>query len=602
MPRDSHLAARGAKVAFVIVSLVGRLAGAQIELSLDNAPIVSPTQSAAESAARQAEADDQFRTILEPQQGEDVTVDNANQAPVVLKPMPRDLLPPSPAPATPQPCAEERTVEMPLDDFTSLRKQRADKWEGQSLSRGPNVVLGASELTGRAVKDALVLSLKLQITLGNNDEWKSVPIIGDDVVLIEASADGETLPVTRLNGYLVWPTTRSGELTVSVDFMVPSRGPRGSLEYDFLIARTPVTRFSCRFPVSGLEPRLAAAQEAKVTNDNGESVLEATLRPTTRIHLVGYKDIGDDKEEAARVFAESMSLLSIEEGAFDVFAVIRYTILYAGAKRFDVRIPKGMTVESADGEGAFHFTVENSDGGSILRGETAFPIRNNYEISMRLRRKTAADGEVLSVPLPRPLGVEREHGWLAVEVLGKLKVEEHKAVDITSLDVRQLPPEMVKSAVSPIVRAYRYHAPTAAVELSVERLPEQEPASASVDRIRAFTVVSEDGKMLTDMRIRLRNRLRPNLALVVPPDVQILSVHLDGEAVRPSRDADGRLILPLKRSAGDENLEQITLQTVMESRASSFDLAGVKHLALPAVDLPASSTEWTVYLPAKKVY
>ncbi len=589
-------------VLLTIVTLLCRDTAAQP----DDA-IVSPTQSAEESAARQAEADFSFTNILAPQQA-------VNQGVVIQEKMPapsrrRPVMPFPEAEAPPPPPADsagtttaERSAELPLADYAALRRRLNEQRERRALVEGPNVVLGASRFSGRAVQDALSLQLELQVTLGNNDQWKIVPVIGDDVVLLRATANNETIPVSRQDGYIVWPTRRSGELTVRVEFMVPSRGGRGSLEYDFFIAKTPVTRFSCRFPVAGLEPRIAAAQEARVTSDEESSLLEATLRPTPRIHLVGYKDIGGEDEEEARVFAESMNLLSIEESALEVFSVIRYTILYAGAKQFEVRIPDGMTVISADGEGAFRYVVEPVGDAMVLRGETAFPIRNNYEISIRLRRKTGVDGMAFSAPLPRPLDVEREHGWLAVEVPGKLRIEEMAKQDIIALDVRQLPPEMVKSAVSPIIRAYRYHTPTARVELAYEKLPEKEPASASVDRVRAFSVISEDGRMLTDLKIRLRNRLRPSLALDMPDDVSVLSVHLDGEAVRPSRDAKGRLILPLKRSEGVDSLEQITLQTVLESRVEPFRMAGRETLRLPAIDLPVSSAEWSVYLPARNVY
>ena len=73
---------------------------------------------------------------------------------------------------------------MPLDDYTSLQKQLKAHRERLYAVKGPNVTLGASRFSGRAVQEALELRLDLQITLGNNDEWKTVPIIGDDVVLL----------------------------------------------------------------------------------------------------------------------------------------------------------------------------------------------------------------------------------------------------------------------------------------------------------------------------------------------------------------------------------------------------------------------------------
>src|SRR5690606_3169124 len=215
---------------------------------------------------------------------------------------------------------------------------------------------------------------------------------------------------------------------------------------------------------------------------------------------------------------------SLDEDAWEMFTVVRYSILYAGTKSFRFSIPSGVSLVSADGEGAFRYTLQPQDDGSaVLVGETAYPIRNSYEISLRLRRELADPSAGFPVLRPRPLGVEREYGWVGVEVTGALNLEEKEARGMTRVDVRQLPADMLTNAVSPILKAYRYHDPTAALSLVAEPLPEQDPSSHSVDSVRAYTTVSIDGKMLTEMRITLRNRLRHQLILTLPSGAELRS-------------------------------------------------------------------------------
>ncbi len=585
-----------------------------------------------EDAERQAWADNNFEAIMAPQNEAFNNSRNAPAMPVAAAesitdalsklgylnqgngamtpyPSPRGRLP-SAAPTASLPHGQkEATVEVPLEVFDQVRTRLNSINDRTSKRQGPTVALGSSEYSGMAIKGALALDLRLQVTLGQPSVWKTVPLVGDDVVLVSGMVDGEQIPVSRRNGYHVWVTERTGEVTLELKILVPSRGPRGSLEYDFLVARTPVTRFSCSFPVKGLEPRLDAAVQSEISPTVSGTLLEASLKPTTRIHLVGFKDMGESEEQPARVFAESLNLLSVDEKTLDLFAVIRYTILYSGTRQFDVEIPDDMSVVSADGEGAFRFTLEEQEGKkTILRGETAYPIRNGYEISLRLKRQLPrgdnADAAVATfeAPIPRCLGVEREHGWFAVEVPGKLRMSEKDRKDVLAIDVRQLPAEMVASAVSPIIKSYRYHSSTAHIGLEAAVLPDMEPSSGSIDRIRAFSVISAEGKILTDMRITMRNRLRPTLALDIPEGVTIRSVHLDGEAIRPSKDEGGRLMLPLKRSEGRDRLVPFTVQVVMESAPPPLGLFGMSEMALPAVELPASSTTWSVFLPANNIY
>jgi hypothetical protein len=605
--------------AAMLLALAAQNANAQVGELIDDALDAFANDDNEADAARTAEADAAFEAIMMPQNegfinarkrapaakqlSQALEALGAAGADAAMSPYP-SAPPPPPRPLGWTAPASGSTAEIPLDEFSEVRDALEQIRDQAELLEGPTVALGSSEYTGEAIPGALKLHQKLQVTLGKPDEWKTVPLVGDDVVLVGATVNRRPIPISRLNGYHVWVTKSHGEATVELTLLVPSRGPKGSLEYDFLVARTPVTRFSCRFPVADLEPRLDQAVQSEVTSEDGTSLLSATLRPTTRIHLVGFKDLGEADGQRAKVYAESLNLLSVDEGSLDLFTVVSYTILYAGAKQFDILVPEGMTVVSADGEGAFRFTLEKrEDGpGTVIKGETAFPIRNKFEVSLRLKRQLGKGGEAFDVPLPRCLGVERQNGWLAVEVPGKLKLEEKAQTDVVAVDVRQLPEEMVRSAVSPIIRAYRYHSETAGVRLTATRLPEKEPESGSIDRIRAHSVVSPEGKVLTDMRITLRNRLQPTLAVQVQDDVSVRSVHLDGEAIRPSRDDDGALMLPLKRSEGGDRLEPFTLQVVMESDQAALGLFGSSSLVLPAVGLPVSTVSWTVYLPANNVY
>lgn len=494
-------------------------------------------------------------------------------------------------------------VVVPLPEWTRTRAALEALRVSRARPPGPAVVLGAAEYRGEVVDGALALTLRLGVTLGAPGRYKTVPLVGDDVVLVSATRDGRPLPVTVMDGYQVWTTRDVGEAQLEIQVLVPARGPRGSIEFELGTARTPVTRFSCRFATAGLEPRIDGAVAQVVRSAAGGTELEATLPPTTRVRLVGFKDLGATESRDTKVYAETSTLLSITPSRADVFVVLRYLILYGGTKTFAVALPAGATVVAADGEGAFRWVVEPGEGGrSVLRGETAFPIRGAYELSLRL--SLPLDGERLSLdaPIPRAVGVEREHGWLAIEVPGRLRLEDKAQQDVAPIDVRQLPPEVVSSAVTPILRAYRYHAPTARVALELTRLPEKEPASAAIDRMRAQTVVSVEGQALTELKITLKNRLRPALLLTLPPGTVVRSTLLDGQPVKPSKNAEGQIMLPLVRSAGGERPQPFTLQVVLESSVGALGWLGAPTLALPAVDLPVSSLAWSVRVPGRNVY
>lgn len=555
----------------------------------------------AEDDARQQEAESSFDTIM---------LQNAARSGSYPAPAPAtttlggnlgdgsEAVTPRPAPKTPEP-PSEATVDVPLDRYEAVRARVAAADAEASRAYATLVVLGASEYSGRAVEGGLALHLTLQATLRGPGLWKAVPIVGEEVAVIRAKAGNSSVALTNQSGYQVWVTDQVGEVTLELDLLVPARGPRGSLEYDFLIARTPVTRFDCTFPEVGLEPRIQRSVRAEVRAEGNSTRLDAWLEPTSRIHLVGFKDLGEEDGRAARVYVETLSLLSVQESQADLFSVLRYSILQAGTRQFDIWIPPGHTVVSADGDGAFRYTVEGTADGTILHGETAFPIRDSYEVSVRLAR--TLDGGPVDVAPPHALGVEREHGWLGVEVLGALQLEEVARTEALTIDVAQLPDEVLGNAVSPVLKGWRYHTGAASVRLTATRLPEREPSSGSIDAIEAHTVIAAEGRARTELKITLRNRLRHSLRVRLPEGVEVRGCRLDGVAVTPSRSEDGALSLPLKRSQGDRPVP-FSLELSLEGGASALGLLGIPTLELPALELPVSSVKWDVAVPAANDY
>jgi hypothetical protein len=489
-----------------------------------------------------------------------------------------------------------------LDEYKTLRSKSANIDKLNSTKKGPVVILGSSSYTGKTIHGSLSLRCKLHATLGGKGLWKAVPLVGNDVILVAATANGKAIPVSSQNNYHVWITNSDGEVSIEVDIMVPAQGPRGSIEYDFTAVRTPSTSFNCVFPVAGLEPRLTAAVQSDYVKMPGATGYTATLRPTTRIHLIGFKEFSGDAKQDAKVYAESMNLLSVDEDALEMFSVFYYTILYSGVQKFTITIPDGFKIVSADGRGAFRYTLETTADGNRLIGETEYPIHNKFEISLRLRKEINKKGETFSAPLPRCVDVERESGWLGIEVPGKMQLVEKSTQSVLQVDMRQLPSELLQSTVSPVLKAYRYHAADARVMLYTASLPEIEPASGSIDNIQLYTKIAEDGASVSEMQITLRNRLRHNLEMELPFNAQVLSAMLDDQPLTISQNRTGKILLPLKRSSGDEQLKPFTISLTYKNKISAITSLGLRTLRMPALDLPVSSILWDVYVPGFNTY
>jgi hypothetical protein len=251
-------------------------------------------------------------------------------------------------------------------------------------------------------------------------------------------------------------------------------------------------------------------------------------------------------------------------------------------------------VVSASGAGAF----SHKQIGDILTISTGAPVKDKYSISLHLRH-ALPDGE-LAVRLPIIEGAERQAGWVAMEASGNFRLAEMRARGVSPVDVRELPASLRDAAVTPILKAWRHDAPGFDLALRVERLLGVPVDHGAVDEVVAFSALSAQGTLLTEMRMLFYNQQRHRLAVRLPDGARIRSAILNGAPIGASRDADGRVLLPLSRSeSADATLE---VSIIVEQPMDAPGLWGTLDITLPTLDLPVRLVRWSVFLPQNQTY
>lgn len=497
--------------------------------------------------------------------------------------------------------AAEGSVEVPLSEWTRVERSLATSREQATRAmEGRMVAVGETSYRGRLEGRNLRLQLLLRAHLGGPGTFKDVEVIGTDAVVLSAKRGGAPIPLISRGDRWVWTTNAAGPVELTVELVIPPRGPRGSIEYRFGIPESPVTQLVAFFPSADLSPKVTGAVTNQVRSVSGGTELTAVVAPARELHLVGFHDVDEaGSARDAKLYAESENLVSLSEDGVELFSVVGLTILYAPAKRFRIELPQGFELISADGQGAFQYSVEREGDRSILIGETAFGITQRYEISLRAKRALGPGESEVRLPIPRLLDVERDSGFVALEIPGKISVAGVEGEDLTSIDVRELPEAILRSSVSPVVRAFRYAGPRAGARIALARHPEKALAAGGADVLRATSVVTGDGRLMTDLSFTLRNNLQQYLALELPEGAEVRSAVLEGDPIKPSRDAEGRVLVPLRRSSsGPAGLQPFRVQLVYESAVGELGAIGRRHLALPRLLVPVASVEWSIYVPA----
>ena len=296
------------------------------------------------------------------------------------------------------------------------------------------------------------------------------------------------------------------------------------------------------------------------------------------------------------VQAEVMSWVTVTETLVSGRAVVRYHVQNAPAREFQLKMPSGVKNIEITGP-----DIRRKDQTvDTWKIELQNKVRGTYTLTATWEMPWDGKAGILNLPGVQALGVERETGFVAASSHSPLKVAPKEAsVELSKIDPRDLPDWGGRVGEMPAL-AWRYLRAGYQVKVAIQRYDEAEVLQVFVDNMQLSTVISEDGQMMTQMRLAIRNNARQYLEVTLPPGVtNVWSAFVASQAVRPSV-KDGRLLLPLERSLAGDDTVSIELTYVGEAKFPR-NRGGVE-LVSPALDAPLKNARWDLFLPPDYKY
>jgi len=289
------------------------------------------------------------------------------------------------------------------------------------------------------------------------------------------------------------------------------------------------------------------------------------------------------------VRAEIVNTITLTETLISGRSVVRYDIANSPVKELRMRVPESF--RNIEITGANIRSREQT--GNVWRVELQSATRGFYTLNVTWEQPRAKTNTIELAGISAD-GVERETGLLAILAKAPLQVSELRAADLQRVDTSDLP-DWAGRADETTTLVYRYvrggYAPLA---LDVRRFDEAEVLQVLVDNARFTTVVADDGQMMTEMSLSVRNNGRQFLEIELPPGSTNWSAFVAGQPVRPSK-RDGKLLLPIQQSSADDGAMTVELTYV---GASAFPRTrGAVGFVSPKFDVPLKNARWEVYLP-----
>ena len=414
--------------------------------------------------------------------------------------------------------------------------------------------------------------------------------------ILDASAAGRPLPLVVDGPVHAALVTGPGPFAAALEWGAPLVfRPKRAL-FVLPVPTAGTARATIDVPGEEADVKLSAGWITRRQSQNGRTIIEAALDPGTATEVSW--SMRDSAPIAAarelRLVADVMTLLTLGDSDARMAALVEITVVQGEPRSVEVRLPAGYELTGVSGNSLE--TSEPRDGSVLLT--LGDPALRRHQFMVTLERPHAGGSFSLDTDLIAVSDVQRERGEIAIEGVGTLDLTAAERAGMQRIDVRELNATVRSLARLPILAGFRYQrTPTYApgLALTVARFADVAVLAAAVDRAEATTLVTVEGRALTEVKLLVQNRAQPFLKVTLPEGASIVSMEVEGQTAKPVLGSDGTR-LPLLRP-GFRPRGSYVVSYVFLHAGAPFGRKGEIALSLPRMDIPVGIVNWEVFVP-----
>jgi len=428
-------------------------------------------------------------------------------------------------------------------------------------------------------------------------QYLKIPFFPVNIALKRALFDGKQALVVLEGNRHILTTSETGRHRIEIDFSLIAADQPGPRTVSFPIPSTAVTSLEFDIPFKNIDVEVLNAQELEVSERGSLTHVSALLSPSNSITIRWRKRPREVEKGPAKVYAESLNLLSIEDDALRVAAVISLSILQNTVSSMVLRVPAGYNILDVSGSGIEDWREIKAKGASHLEILFAYPKKGNFALSVTAEKILSDSSTVFDFTGFAVQGAVREKGFLGIELKSASEITLSGSEGLDKLDVSELPAALINRSQKPLLLGFKYHHHPYSLVLDIKKHEELPVVGTVIDSASGVTLFTQDGKLVHRIVYLVRNTSKQFLELALPRDSQIWSVFVGGEPAKP-RLRGSKILIPLNRSfSGAAGLEAFDVELIYFQKADRFDIMGSKVSMFPVPDVIMSQMLWSVYIP-----
>ncbi|MDB6064760.1 MAG: hypothetical protein JWR26_968, partial [Pedosphaera sp.] len=298
----------------------------------------------------------------------------------------------------------------------------------------------------------------------------------------------------------------------------------------------------------------------------------------------------------------SLQHATVNEAQVKVIANLQYQIENTGLKAFRVFVPTNAESVHFQGDQVSDFLPV---AGAVTNGLQEWEVKlhrrviGQYLLQLSYQTLMADRAQETVLRGVQAADVNLQRGFVTVQSGGRLQVRVDAAPEALQPAEWQSIPRVLQQDLQAASAnfSYRLVDPSFQLALKLDRHEAAKLLPARVNNITFNSVISDDGVMLTQVRLEMFPGDKRLLHLTLPKDARFWFAFVNQNGVWPWREGD-EILIPLEQQS--RNGKAIPVELFYTSRIGA---AGARKLDLallaPKFDLPLENIKWQVYLNEK---
>jgi len=450
---------------------------------------------------------------------------------------------------------------------------------------------------------------ELKFRVSNDDVFGSVQIDGETLAanstkvplttgmtILDARQGSRALPLLLDNGTHAAVLPGDSGFSVNLEAGLPLAIETGRASFVLPVPAAGSVRLLLAVPGERANVQLNHGIITHRASVGGNTEIEATLVPgqMASVWWATREVETPSVPRVVRFLSDVKTLVSVGETDLQIAALADITVVQGDVDQFSVAIPAGFEVTSVNGP-----TLESSE---IQNGVLLLTIAGHghptHEFLISMERPLSEARAV--APILAFKNAQRETGEVLVEGQGTIELTAKEDGGLKRIDVKEINPYLRALSRYSQQAAFRYHrqpGESPALALAWTSFPDAVVLSAVAELAIVTTLVTSEGRSLTEVKLTVKNQAQPFLKVDLPAGASILTADVAGERVKPLQGTDGSRV-PLLR-AGFRPAAAYTVSFVFLHSGTPFTKKGDSDLVLPKMDIPISILEWEVFLPER---